>query len=204
MSAPSAAWNFSRNLSASLFDDDEALGRAAGLAGIVHPAPDRPLDGVFEIGIFEHDERVAAAELHRGRLEVLTGARRDAPAGRDAAGQRHALDARIIDQSVRLVVRNQKIGIEPGRRARVDPKLLEGDRALRHASGVLHQQHVAGHQVRTGDPGELVVGEVPGFDAEDHADRAALHVAFAESRMQLDVGQEALGVLGIVARGYSS
>ena len=54
-----------------LFDDDEPLGRAAGLAGVVHPSPDRPLDGVVEIGVFEHDEGVAAAELHRRRLEVL-------------------------------------------------------------------------------------------------------------------------------------
>jgi hypothetical protein len=52
--------------------------------------------------------------------------------------------------------------------------------------------------VRTRDPGELVVGEIPGFYAKDHADWAALHMALAESRMQLDVGKEALGVLGIV------
>ena len=70
-----------------LVDDDEALGRAAGLAGVVHPAPDRPGDGMVEVGVFEHDEGVAAAQLHRRDLEVLAGARGDALAGRDAAGQ---------------------------------------------------------------------------------------------------------------------
>ncbi len=121
-------------------DDDESLRGAAGLPGIVHPSPDRPFDGVFEIGVFEDDERVAAAELHRGWLEVLAGACRDASAGRDAAGQRHALDARVIDDVVRLIVRDQQIGIQTGGRARLDQKLLEGDRALRHDARVLHQQ----------------------------------------------------------------
>ena len=97
--AASAALKLLQELVGELFDDDEPLRRAAGLPRVVHPSPDRPLDGVFEIGVFEDDERVAAAEFHRGRLEVLSGARRDAPAGRDAAGQRDALDARIIDDA---------------------------------------------------------------------------------------------------------
>jgi hypothetical protein len=101
--------------------------------------PQTALDGVFEIGIFEHDERIAAAELHRRRFEVLTGARRDAPAGCHAARQCHAFDTGIIDQIFRLIVRNQKIGVEPSRRARVRQKLLKGNRALRHTSGVLDQ-----------------------------------------------------------------
>ena len=57
---------------------------------------------------------------------------------------------------------------------------------------------VAGHQMRTGDPGKLVIGKVPGLHAEDHADRAALHVAFAERRMEVFVGEEMLGILGVV------
>ena len=109
----SAALKLLQEFVGELLDDDESLRGAAGLAGVVHPAPDRPFDGVFEIGVFENDERVAAAELHRRRLEVLSGPCRDAPAGRDAAGQRHALDARIIDDGVGLIVRDQQIGIEP-------------------------------------------------------------------------------------------
>ena len=179
-------------------DDDEPLRRAAGLSRIVHPSPHRPLDGVFEIGVFEDNERVAAAEFHRGRLEVLSGSCRDASAGRDAAGQRHAFDSRVIDDAVRLIVRDQKVGVQTDGRARLDQKLLEGDRALRHDACVLHQHDVARHQMRTGDPGKLVVGKVPGLHAEDHADRAALHMAFAETRMQLHRRQEALGVLGVI------
>ena len=110
-------------------------------------------------------------------MRFLPGARRDASAGRDAAGQRDALDTGIIDNLVGLVMRDQQIGIEADRRARLDQKLFEGDRALRHDAGVLHQQDVTRHQVRTGDPRKLIIGEVPRFDAEDHADRAALHMS---------------------------
>ncbi len=94
---------------------------------------------------------------------------------------------------------DEEVGIEAHRRARVEQQLFEGDGALRHDAGVLHHQRVAGHQVRPGDAGELVVGEVPGLHAEDHADRAALHMRFADRRVQLDGGQEAFGVPGVVS-----
>ena len=79
-----------QELVGELVDDDESLGRAAGLAGIVHPAPDRPGDGVVEVGVLEHDEGVAAAKLHRRDLEVLAGARGDAlgPPQRCRSGRR--------------------------------------------------------------------------------------------------------------------
>ena len=75
---------------------------------------------------------------------------------------------------------------------------------MRHDAGVLHHQDVARHQMRTGDAGKLVVGKVPGLDAEDHADRAALHMGFADGRMELHRRQEALGVLGVVGEDVAS
>ena len=63
---------------------------------------------------------------------------------------------------------------------------------------MLHQQDIARHQVRTGDAGKLVIRKVPGLDAEDHADRTALHMAFAEAWMEFDGRQEAFGVLGVI------
>ena len=179
LSALSAAWNSFEELVGDGFDHDEALGGAAGLAGVVHPAPDRPGDGVVEVGVFQHDEGVAAAELHGGDLEVPAGARGDALARGDAAGQADALDAGVVDDLVGLLMGDEQVGVEADRRAGVEQQLLECDRALRHDAGVLHHQRIAGHQVRAGDARELVIGEVPGLDAEDHADRAALHVRLA-------------------------
>ena len=183
--AASAAWNFSRNLSASV---STTMNRFA--AQQVWPVLYiRPQTAHLMVWSRSASSSTMNASLPPSSIEeglrFCPGPRRDAPAGRDAAGQRNALDARIVDDAVRLLVRDQQIGIQPGRRARVDPQLLEGDGALRHDAGVLHQQDVARHQMRTGDPRKLVIGKVPGLDAEDHADRAALHVGFAEGRMQL-------------------
>ena len=137
-------------------------------------------------------------------LRFLPGPRRDAPAGRDAAGQRDAFDARVVDDAVGLIVRDQQIGIEAGGRPRLDPKFLEGDRALWDDASVFYQHDIARHQMRTGDPRQLVIGEIPGLDAEDHADRAALHVTFAEGRMKLHIGEKSLGVLGVIGEDVAS
>src|SRR5271166_3135555 len=67
--------------------------------------PNSPLDRVFEIGVVEDDKCVAAAELHRRGLQVLPGSRCDALACCDAAGQRHAFDAGIVDDAIRLIMR---------------------------------------------------------------------------------------------------
>ena len=93
---------------------------------------------------------------------------------------------------------DQQIGVEAHGRAGVDEQLFEGDGALRHAAGVFDHQGVAGHQMRSGDPGELVVGEVPRLDAEDHPNRAALHMGDAVGGVELHRGEEALGVLGVI------
>ena len=179
-------------------DDDEALRGATGLPGIVHPPPNGPLDRVFEIGVVEDDKCVTAAELHRRGLEVLSGSRCDALARRDAAGQRHAFDAGVVDDAIRLIMRDQEIGVEPDGRARLDPKLLEGDPALRNDARMFHQQDIARHKVRTGDASELIVGKVPRLDAEDDAERAALHMAVAKARVEFDIRQETLGILGVI------
>src|SRR6202000_729147 len=39
---------------------------------------------------------------------------------------------------------------------------------------VLDDYRIANHELWPGDPGELVVGEIPRFDAEDHAERLGL------------------------------
>jgi hypothetical protein len=180
--------------------DDEPLRRAAGLAAVVHAAPDGPRNGLVEVGVVEHDERVAAAELHRGLLQVLAGAGRDRATGSDAARERHALDARIVDHKVGLIVGDQQVGVGAFRGAGVVQQLLEGDRALRYATGVLDDQHVAGHQLRARHARQLVVREVPRLHAEQHAERAALHVRMADLGIELRRRQELLGVLRVVGQ----
>ena len=93
---------------------------------------------------------------------------------------------------------DQQIGVEADGSAGFDQQLFERDRTLRHDSGMLHDQRVARHQMRSGDARELVIGEVPRFDTEDDADRAALHMRLAVRRVELDRREEAFGVLGVI------
>ena len=99
---------------------DEALGRAAGLTCIDRPAPDGPGHGAVQVGVFEHDEGIAATEFHRRLLQVLPRPGSNGAAGRDAAGQRHTFDARVVDDAVGLLVRDQQVGVGAHRRVRVE------------------------------------------------------------------------------------
>ena len=63
---------------------------------------------------------------------------------------------------------------------------------------MFHHQDIACHQVRTGDTSKLVVGKIPRLHAEDHANRAALHMGFAVGRMELHWRKKALGILRVV------
>ena len=46
--------------------DDEALGGDAALAGVLEARPDADLGGGVEVGVFEDDEGVGAAQLEDG------------------------------------------------------------------------------------------------------------------------------------------
>jgi hypothetical protein len=84
--------------------------------------------------------------------------------------------------------------------AGVEQQFLEGDRALRHAAGVLDDERVAGHQMRARHACELVEREVPWLDAEQDAERAALHVRMPDLGVELGGSQELFTVLRVVGQ----
>jgi len=95
-------------------------------------------------------------------------------------------------------VRDQKIRVQTCGSSRFDPQLLEENRALGHITRVFYHEDVPGHQVGAGDARELIVRKVPRLDAEDHADRTALHVSLPNRGIKLDGRKEALCVLCVV------
>ena len=95
-------------------------------------------------------------------------------------------------------MRDQQVGVRARRRTRLQPQLLKCDGALRNAPRVLHHDDIARHQIGRGKTRELVVGKVPGLDAEEHAERAAFDLCFARTRLEVFWREEALGVLGVV------
>src|ERR1017187_974737 len=180
------------------FDDDESLRRDTALAHVVHLGPDRPLDRLVEVRVLKHDEGVAPAKLHRRLLEVFSSSGGNQSSRFDAARQRDALDPGIVDHLSDLVMRDQQVGVRAHRRPRFQPQLLKSDGTLRNTPCVLHHDDIARHQVGRGKTRELVVGKVPGLDAEQHAERATFDLSFARARLEVLWCEEALGVLGIV------
>ena len=77
---------------------DEALGGDAGLAGVDHARLDRGGDRAVEISARQHHERVAAAQLEDGLLQVRARGGPDGAPGRLAAGHRHRGDAIVGDE----------------------------------------------------------------------------------------------------------
>ena len=162
------------------------------------------MQGMVQIGILQHDKGVATAQFQRRGFKVLPGPRRDLGTCRCRSGQRHALDAPIVDNGVGLIVGDQQIGIKARRGPGLGPQRLECHGALRHVAGMFDQQNIARHQMRTGHAGQLVIGKVPRLDRKDDPDRAAFHMRLAVGRMQRNRGQKAFGVLGVVGQNGSA
>ncbi len=77
------------------FDVNPLDGRA-DLATVHQCAPNAGAGGALEIGVFEHDQRVFAAQFQRYRQQPFSGPAHDSFTGFDAAGKRDHIG--VIDQ----------------------------------------------------------------------------------------------------------
>jgi hypothetical protein len=75
----------------------------------------------------------------------------------------------IGDHLARMLAGEAEIGVDARLGTGFHKKLLEEVRALRHRRCVLDDDGVAGHEVRGDEACQLVVREVPGFDADENA-----------------------------------
>ena len=184
-----------------LLGDDEALAGVAGLAGVLHASGDGGVDGGVEVVGAEHEERVGPAELEHDLLQVLAGGRGDGSPGALGPGQGDALHPRVADQLLDLLVGGVDVDVGALGEAGVGEDLREQRRRLGALRRVLEHDRVARRQVGAGEPGDLVGRVVPGHDPEDHAERAASYDRRALAVEEVDrlVGQELLGVVGVVA-----
>ena len=185
------------SLAPLLADHDDALGGDTALTGVEHPADQRAGDGVLQVGILQDNQGIAAAELHDGLLQAAAGAFGHRGSGALTSGDGDAGDPRVFDQPPDLVDAGEHVRVNPRRGASLLKEPRERQRAVRDVLGVLDDQDIAGHQLRSGDAGELVVGEVPGLDAEDHTDRLGFDHG-SRRFWQLLGGEERLGAVGVV------
>ena len=63
---------------------------------------------------------------------------------------------------------------------------------------MFHHDDIAGHHVRRRKARKLVVGKIPGLDAEKHANGAAFNYCFAGARVQGFSWRGNVGVLSII------
>jgi hypothetical protein len=179
---------------------DEPLAGVACLAGVLHPGRDGGVDRRVEVVGAQHDERVGPTELQHDLLQVATrggGHRRSGPL---RTGQRDALDARVADDLLDLLVGGVDVDVGTVREARVLEDLRQDRRGVGALGRMLEDHGVARGQVRTREAGDLVRRVVPGHDPEDHAERATAYdgPALALEQRDLLVGQELLTVVGVV------
>src|SRR5687768_17982425 len=76
--------------------DDHALGRNARLASVGETTPKNSTGRRLEVGVFEHDRRVAAAELEGVSNKARRAGERDCAPGGDASRKE-----KLVDRCVR-------------------------------------------------------------------------------------------------------
>ena len=174
------------------------FGGVAGLPGVVQASVGRGLHGRVQVVRRQQDEGIRSAELQDDLLEV---APRDFGHGRTRAlraGHRHPVHARIGDHLGGLLVGQIQVGVRPLGKAGI--RVHRGDRCggLRALRGVLEEDRVSDQQVGRGEPGHLVIREVPGHDAQQHAERRPADDggALAEDVDRL-ILHDLLGVVGV-------
>ena len=155
----------------------DAPRRHADLARVQVGAEGGRIDGVLDVGVVEHDQRVLAPELEHHPLQVPAGGLGDLAAGTGRAGEVDPPHGRVRDQLVadcrsalaRCRDDVQDAGRQTGGVEDLAPQLAADPRRL---LGRLQDHGVAERQRRRDRPGRQDQGGVPGRDRGDHADGA--------------------------------
>ncbi len=178
---------------------DEALGRDARLPVVDHPRLDRGAGRGIEVGAGHDDEWIAAAELQHRFLDLPCRRAAHGAARGVAPGQGDRSDPGIFNDALNpLGVDEQRLKAAFGKAGPAED-LFDGQGALRDVGRMLEQSHVARGQRGSGEPEDLPEGEVPRHHGEDRPDRLVDDQAAIGAGLDHFVGQEALGVLGIIA-----
>ena len=167
----------------ALLDQQPRAGRA-DLAGVQEHGRQGEVQGDLEVGVGEDDVGVLAAELERDLLDRGGGRGHHPPAGDQATGEGHQVDARVLDQGRGRVGTGAEDEVAD---ARGQPGLLEqphqDDAGVRRQLARLEHEGVAGGEAGRDLPGGLEERVVPRRDERTHADRlvddAAEHVLAA-------------------------
>ena len=178
---------------------DEALGGDAALAAVDEARRDARLARRLEVGVLQDQVRIAAPQLEYRLLDHRAGLARDRAPGGRAARQGHRLHLGGSDDPLHALRPHEEGAEERGREAGVLEDLLDGERAAGHVGRVLEEAGVAGHEGGRGEAEHLPEWEIPRHDREHGAEGQERHEALAGVGLYHFRGEEALGVVRVVA-----
>jgi hypothetical protein len=177
---------------------DETLAGDAALPTIDHTGRGADASGLRDVGIFEHEIGVRAAEFEHAFLKHRAGGARHLLSSRYAAGERHGSNRRRLNEGTHVPARDEKSPEEMLRESCLADHALDGNSTAWHVARMLEHRRIAGHERGRSEAEHLPEREIPRHDGKDNANRIIRHEGFGAAEIHRFAGEVALGILGEV------
>ncbi len=181
--------------------DDEPLGGNARLSVVLNARLHRLRHGLRQRRAGHDDKGIAAAKFKDGALDLASRHGRHRLSGGEAARQRDSHHARIADHFFHRIATDGEVLKATRLESRPEKNFLQREAALRDIRGMLEEPDIACHQHRRGEPDHLPERKIPRHDGEHGTDGFVADMAMAIGIGDRFIGEEAGGVLRVVATG---
>ena len=194
---------------------NEAVCRGAGFADVAHLRLHCTFDGLVEVGVFAHDERCVAAELHGGLEHVVGCLLQQVLADIGGSGERNlARNAGFHPRGDHSACRARRDDVDNTcGNTGFDQHFHKHERCQRRQLRGLEHNGAAGCQCGSDLAGAHGQREVPGCDQDARADRllgdheavlavGGLHVVAADAHGFFGEPAEEFGAVGDFALGF--
>ena len=145
-----------------------ALDRQAGLPGVHERSPDGAARRHIDVGVFEHEHGILAAQFQHHRKQSFGGDLRDSPAGGDAAGKDQFVDFASHQRRPSLAFAWEHLKNVVGNSSLAQQR-LQFERNQRRQLGGLEHDGISRNQRRHGLRRRNRERIIPGRDDSDHA-----------------------------------
>src|SRR5262245_31878102 len=184
-------------LAARPFGHDEPPCGQCAPARIDQPGFWNHFRGKVEVGIFENQVWVAAAELQHCLLEQPPGLAGDGAARGTAAGQGCGSYRGVLDDRIHLPAADHERAEQMLGKSRFPKQSFDGQGATRYVRCVFQDRGIARHQIRGREAEDLPEREIPRHHGQYDANGIERYEAIAHLRGNRLALQEPCGVLRV-------